>query len=806
METLLQDLRHGLRALLKAPVFAALMILTLAVGIGADTAVFSVVHGVLLRPLPYRAPERLVRVWRTDPSRGVDRGPVSPATLSDWRRSHVFASLGAWSGNYFNLAGGDEPRRVVGARVTPDLFTTLGAAPARGRTFASEEARGAPAPVVVLSHGLWQRAFGGDPAVLGATIRIEGAPHEVVGVMPSGFYFPDPRFELWLPMALDSSEASRSSHTLQVVGRLDRGTDLARAREGMEALALSLRHDHPEASGDRGVHLAGLHEETVGEVRAPLLVLMVAAGFVLLIACVNTANVLLSRALERQQEMSIRVALGARRPRLVRMALAESMVLALLAGAVGWALASWGVGVIVGLAPATVPRLQEVGLDAQVLGFTLAISIGTGVLFGMAPALQAIRRGGSETLRSIASAARVGPPRAIRAARSSLIVVEIALAFVLLTGAGLMIRTFLRLTEVELGFRTENRLAAEVSLPASRYGEVPDQIAAYDRILAAVESLPGIESAGFVSTLPLSGGWATRGVTVARADLHTVGEEVSVDYRTVSAGYFEALGIPLRRGRPLTPVTRTLHTGAVLVNESMARRFWPGADPLGERISFQGEEGPWSTVVGVVGDVRHYGLEGEPRPEVYEPLEAMPWPWPSLTLVVHTRTDPLAMVGPVRRRIWEIDSTVPVDAVRTVEELVSAAAGGARFHMLLLGAFAVVAVVLAASGIFGVMSHLVSQRTRELGTRIALGAVPSDIHRMILRQTLTWVGVGILLGALLAIGLQRFTSALLFGVIPLDAPTFLGTMALLVAVAAAACYLPARRAALADPLASLRAE
>ena len=807
MDSLLHDLRQGARFLVRAPGLATLTILMLAVGIGADTALFSVVDGILLNPLPYHDPGRLVRVWETDASRGVDRGSVSPTVLADWRlRSRVFAGLGASRGSYFNLAGSGEPHRVIGARVTESLFETLGVAPALGRTFAPDAERETLVREVVLSHRLWQSMFGGDPDVVGQTVRVEGVPYTVVGVMPASFYYPDPQFEVWLPLAVDAGEANRSNHTLQVVGRLRTGVGLEQARRGMDSLARTLSLEHPDTSATRGAHLEPLREEIVGAARTPLLVLMAAAGFVLLIACVNVANILLGRAIGREREMTVRAALGASRVRLVRQTLIESLSLALLGGVVGCALAAWGVALLVRMAPASVPRLEEVRVDAPILGFALVVSLATGLLFGLVSSLKTARGRRGTVLGSVSDLSRSGPSRATKTARSLLVVAEVALAFVLLTGAGLMIRTFQRLTSVDLGFATEHRLALDVSLPVTRYTEIPRIVTTYDQIVERVEALPGVESAGLVSTLPLSGAWATREVTVRRPERGSVRDPLPVDYRLVSGDYLESMGIPLLRGRLPETGGNAGRDGEVVVNQSFAREELGGGDAVGAQISFEGETGPWSTVVGVVGDVRHYGLEGQPRPEVYDAMSAMPWPWTTLTLVVHTTGDPFSVADAIRGRVWEVDADLPVDHVRTIEGLVSQAAGGAHFNMVLLSLFSVIALILAAGGIFGVMYHAVHQRMHELGTRLALGATPADVRRMVLRQGLTWTAAGISLGALLAVALGRFVSSLLFGITTLDGPTFLSTMALLVVVSLVAGLVPARRAAHADPLTALRAD
>ena len=817
MRTLWQDLRYGVRALWKSPGFALVSVLVLALGIGANTAIFSVVNAVVLRPLPYADPDRLVAVWETMP--GNDARAVAPGNFVDWKaQNQSFAQLAAYSNAYLNLTDEGEPERLSVAAVTTDFFSTLGVAPAAGRTFSPEDEAREEA-VVVLSHGLWQRRFGADARIVGRKLVLDGKPYAIAGVMPRGFAFPE-RAELWVTGRRGSAVSpsltaqfpqsdlagSRDIHIYSVVGRLKAGVTAEEALSEMSALAHRLAEDHPETNEGLGASVVLLHRQIVGDVRTTLFVLFGAVALVLLIACTNVANLLLTRATRREREFAIRIALGAGRARLIRQVLIESLLLSLAGGAVGLLVALWGVDLFVSLSPGDIPRLSEVGVDARLLVFTLLVSSATGMGFGLLPALQATRLDPQHSLREGGTKATEGRRR--RRARSLLVVSEIALAQVLLVGAGLLMLSFLRLQAVDPGFRAENVLTARVALSPAKYSDRAKKVAFYDQALERLNALPGVRSAGLVMNLPLSGANMNRGFTVEGRPAPRPGENVTVDYQVVSPDYFRTMGIAVLRGRAFNDADTIEAPRAALISESMARKYFSGEDPLGKRIAFGDADEPesWRTIVGVVGDVRHASIDAPPFPGAYTLYRQDEESWPRVAFVVRSDTDPAALASAVRREILAVDPQQPVSNVQTMEETLAASIKRPRFVTALLGVLASVALALAVVGIYGLMSYTVTERTREIGIRMALGAQGRDVLRLIvghgLLLTLAGVGVGVA-GALV---LTRLMSKLLYGVGATDPAAFVGVALLLACVSLLACYVPARRATKVDPMVALRYE
>jgi putative ABC transport system permease protein len=813
-----QDLRYGFRMLMKRPGFTAVAVVALALGIGANTAIFSVVNAVLLRPLPYAEPERLVMVWGSAPQLGFDVLPPTAAESVEWReRSRVFEEVAALRSQTWNMTGAAGPEQIEGARVSESLFTALGVKPLLGRTFLPEEDRAGGARVVVMGHGLWQRSFGADPSVIGRSVTLNNQSFLVVGVMPQGFRFPggenmlsglqfSPKIELWEPMQLTAEElAARGTHNLAVVARLKSGVSLQQAQAEMNAIALQLGEQYPKYNKGLGVKLVSLHEQVTGDVRPALLILLGTVGFVLLIACANVANLLLARAATRRKEMAIRTALGASRARVIRQLLTESMLLSLLGGAGGLLLALWGIDALGALIPETVARGGEIGADARVLSFTLLVSLLTGLVFGLAPALQASRTEVNESLKEGTRGATSGAGH--NRFRSLLVVSEIALASVLLIGAGLLVRSFLHLQHVSPGFDPSGVVAMELVLPSvapSAYTEPEQQSAFFHRALERVGSIAGVEAAAVVSTLPLTGAFESTSLKIeGRPAPPSESGSPQANYTMVSADYFRVMSIPLMKGRAFTERDTKESPGVLLVNESLARKYWPGEEAIGKRLTIGFEKTP-REIVGVVGDAKQTSLDAQTPLAVYLPYQQ--FPYAGMTLVVRSGADAATVAGAVRREVQAIDPSLPVSNVRSMEQVLSASVAERRFSMTLVGLFATVALLLAMVGIYGVMAYTVSERTHEIGVRIALGAQAGDILRLILGQglLLTLGGIGLGLGG--AFLLTRLMSGLIYGVTATDPVTFAGVALALALVALAACFIPARRATRVDPMEALRYE
>ena len=816
MRWVLQDWRVGLRMLLKKPGFTALAIVTLALGIGANTAIFSVVNAVLLRPLQFPEPERLVTLWERNPKQGYEENVASPPNFVEWRQqSRAFERISAFTFDAkFNLSGDERPEPVQGTRVSADLFATLGVDPVRGRLFLPQEEEPGRDQVAILGYGLWSRRFGGDPRIVGRPITVDGRSLTVVGVMPRGFDFPggtgivldsfsNPPAELWIPLALDPKDlAQRSNHWLQAIGRLRPGVTIEQAGAEMDAIERGIEEHNPKDYVGSGVKLVPLYDQVVGGVRPALLILLGAVGFVLLMACGNVANLLLVRATARQREMSIRAALGATRAALVRQLLIESLLLAACGGAAGALLALWGLDALAAMIPQSIPRSGDIGVDGRVLGFTLIISILAALLFGLAPALHASRGNLTDALQEGSRGSAGGLHR--NRLRNGLVVSEIALALVLLIGAVLTIQSFVRLRRVSPGFNPRNVLTMELSLPRLRYPRGAERGAFVQRLVEEVTNLPGVESAGVVTHLPLAGGSMNYALTVEGYASPDPAKALSAEYRAVSPGYFAAMGIRLIRGRPFTDRDTAAAPHVLIVNEAVERRYFGDQDALGRKLTL-GFDGWTGEIVGVIRDVRHTALDAGVLDEVYGPYAQTPF-WPFMSLALRTRGDPLALAAAVRQRVLTIDRDQAVARVRTMERVLAESVAQPDFRMRLLSLFGLMALVLATVGVYGVMSYTVTERMREIGVRMALGAQRRDVLRLVLEKGMRLTLAGVAVGLAGAFVLARVLQGLLFGTSATDVRTFTCVALALAAVGLLACWLPARRATRVDPAVALRYE
>jgi putative ABC transport system permease protein len=795
-----QDIRYAARVMLRARGVTAIAIVTLALGIGANTAIFSVINALLLRPLPYPRPDRLVIVWQDLRSRG---GPATewtgPSQQFDWKtQTDVFESLTSVRGWSASLAGGDMPESLRGEQTTFDYFDVAGTRPAYGRGFRDEDDVPNAPRVVILGHGLWLRRFGGDPKIVGRSLSINGESHEVIGIMPAGFtpvYISDA--QMWRPLRMRRVNASRNTAANHTFGRLRAGVTIEQARARLSTLAKQLEQAHPDSDSGKGINPVPLQEQRVGDMRASLFLLQGAVAAVLLIACVNIANLLLSRASGRSGEIAVRRALGADRFRIIRQLLTESVLLAACGGALGALVGTWGVSALKALAPDGTPRIDEVGVDGRVLVFTAALSLVTGLVFGLVPAVHAARD-------RFASALKAGGRGQLGTGggrvRRALVVAEIALALVLLVGGGLLLRTFVALQRVDLGFNPDRLMTGFVLPPPAVYRSDAQVLAFYDALIARTAALPGVKQAALASVLPLSGDNDTSFLIEGRPAPTRSADAPVTWYRIVSANYFSTMEVPLKRGRLFRDREAE---PTVVVNESMAARYWPGEDAIGRRIRFD-DSAPWMTIVGIVADVQVRGARGTNVVETYIPY----WhqPEPGINAVLKTAGDPAALAEPLRRAVKDVDPGIAVAAPATMDEIVAQSIGGSRFYALLVAIFAGLALVLAAVGIYGVMSYAVAQRTQEIGVRLALGAGERQIFALVVGETLKLAAVGLALGLAGAIAVGRALGDMLFGVPKADLVTFGSTAALLVAVAFLATWVPARRATRIDPMNALRAE
>lgn len=798
LETLLQDARYAARALAKRPAFTAVAVLTLALGVGANTAIFSVVNAVLLRQLPYRDAERLAVIYETDPKQ-EDFYPAAPANFLAWKaRAHSFEDVAALSNKGWssNLSGDGEPERLQGFQVTANLFPFLGVSPEFGRNFLPQEDRPGGERVVILSHGLWQRRFAGDRGIVGKTLTLNGAGYAVVGVMPKDFQFYQ-KADLWAPVAFDAAEENNSDdHYLFAMGRLRPGITPEQARAEASAI---LRDS--AATGQNTTNMAGVvhaQENLVKEVRSVLYVLLGAVGFVLLIACTNVASLMMTRAAARRKEIAIRTALGAARRRIVMQLLTESLIISLIGGGVGLLFAMWGVSFLVSGLPDYVvigsPRLRSIGIDGSVLGFTLVVSLLTSLLFGLAPALQASKVDLNETLKE---GTRTGTASSARhRLRGALVVCEVCLALVLLAGAGLMIKSLWRLSNVNPGYDPNNVLTFSIDLPGGRYKEKQQIAEFYRQAVERISALPGVVGVGAVNSLGVSSGFG-------------IDERPPVDgarrpqasTRFINPAYFAALRIPVVRGRVFTERDGSEATPVAVIDETLARRHFPDEDPIGKHLNVWGAS---REIVGIVGEAKYESLSDKPSPQAYLPYTQMTWG--GMTLFVRSGLDLAALTPAIRREIGAIDKDQPVYGVTMLEESLSKSAVPRRYMSLLLAAFAALALTLAAVGLYGVMSYTVSQRTHEIGVRVALGAQRADVLKLVLRQGMVLVLMGAAVGLVAAVVLTRLMESLLYGVSATDPATFVAIVLLLAAVSLLACYIPARRATRIDPLVALKCE
>ncbi|HZM87702.1 MAG TPA: ABC transporter permease [Blastocatellia bacterium] len=797
METILHDLRFGGRLLIRKPAFTAIAVITLALGIGANTAIFSVVNSVLLRPLPYPAPERLVTM----------RYNQSVPDLEDIRaRCQSFEYFGGSVMQPQDYIGDIEPLQVQASLINADLFKALGAKAAIGRTISDEDDRFGADPVVVLAHGFWQRTFGGDPNIIGRSIQLSGKAYTVVGVMPVDFIMPTETPDVWASVRVVNPIAAqfRGVHFLRTYIRLKPGVSLSQAIGEMEGIDQWLAEQYPEDNKGRHTILLSLHDRIVANTRSALLILLGAVGLVLLIACANFANLLLARAAGRRQEVVIRAALGAGRWRLIRQMLTESTLLAVLGGAGGLLLAKWGVDLLTALQPANLPRLSSIGIDGWVLGFTLGVSLLTGLVFGLIPALSASKLDVNEALKEGGRASTGGIIR--HRVRSLLVVSEIALALVLLIGAGLLIKSIWTLRTVDPGFNPENLLTMRIELPETRYKEIPKQIQFRERALEAVSSIPGAQAA-MISELPMTENLMHNFVIDGRPPM-APGDEPDLETRTVAGDYFRTMGISVVQGRDFTAQDRADTQPVGLVNQSFVREYFPDEDVIGARIAWaRGNPRRWMTIVGVVSDVKHYGLNLPELPAFYNTYQQQDQPWKRWSyLAVRTDGNNPTLASQVKNQIWTVDKQIPVTKLRPMTDVMSASLAAQRFNMTLMGIFAAVALLLAAIGIYGVISYSVTQRTHEIGIRMALGADTRDVLKGVLREGLLLAGAGVVIGLGAAYALTRVMSSLLFNVSTTDPVIFISISLILIGVALGATFIPARRATKVDPMIALRYE
>jgi len=810
MSVLLQDLRFAIRQMAKRPGFTAIILLTMALGIGANAAIFSVLDAVLLRPLPYGQPERLIKIWTRFSGIGApnDQNWISAPEFRDLQQlNHSFSDLAAMSGGSFNLGIKGSPQRVVGAAVTPNLFSMLGVQPQFGRNFLPEEGQPGRDHEVILSYGIWRRVFAANPKIVGTTIRIDGAPYSVVGIMPEGFAYPS-EAEIWGPLAFgpdDLSENNRGNHGLEVLGRIKPGLSLAQVQSDMDRVSRTMIEQHasyPYSKFNFGIILHPLLEETVGDVKPSLMVLMAAVGLVLLIACANIANLMLTRSTERQQEMETRLALGATGNRLAKQLLTESVVLAVAGGLLGLAITPWILHGLVNLAAKTLPRTVHTSIDLRALALTAVVSVLTGVLFGLAPALQASRKRNFDVLKSGRNTEGKRPRRL----RSVLVICETAFSLLLVAGAGLLIRSFAQILKVDPGFRPDGVLTMRISLPDATYSK-PEQIRAfYSSLLERVQRLPGVQHAGAVSGLPLSGQGGSGTTTIDTQSVPLENRTPEADRRTATPDYFKAMGISLVRGRYFETRDTEGTPGVAIVDESLAQTYWPNQDPIGKRVHFGGPESkaPWLSVVGVVQHVRNRTLEARSRVELYIPEDQQPFN--GMTLAIRTAGNPLSLVPTIQREVTAIDPDLPIYRVLTMNEVMGDSLQRRRLALTLLAGFAGLALLLAAIGIYGVTSYVVAQRRTEIGVRMALGANRAQVLGMIMRNGMTTIAIGLALGVVLSLTLTRLMSGLLFSVHASDPLALTGASFVLIVAALVAIFIPARRATRVNPMSALRYE
>jgi putative ABC transport system permease protein len=799
MEPLWQDLRYGIRMLFKHPGFTAIAVLTLALGIGANTAIFSVVNAVVLRPLPFEDPERIIRMWGKF-SQG-DHASTSPPDFLDYRaQNSTFEEFAAMMSSSYNLTGDAEPERIIAADVTTNFFRALGVKPVQGRAFSPEEEQPGLSRVAIISEGLWRRRFGGVLPITGKTLTLDGRSYTVVGVASNAARLLEDT-EVWVPLTFDHPMMKvRRFHFLRTIGRLKPGVTLQQAQADLDAVAMGLERQYPDSNKTWRLRLVPLREELLGDIRTGLYVLLGAVAFVLLIACANIANLLLARAAGRQKEIAIRSALGARPARLIRQLLTESIVLSTAGGAVGLLLAVWGTELLVKMTPDTIARANEIGVDNRVLGFTLLLSLLSGVIFGLVPALQTSRPDLTESLKEggKGTVAGMGNNRT----HSFLVVTEVALALVLLVGAGLLVQSFRRLQNVDPGFNPANTLTMRLFLPESKYGEPGRPRAFLDQVLERVAALPGVKAVGTTTHLPMRGGGGDTYFKIEGRPFEDTNQHVTAQNPSISHDYLNAMGIPLVKGRPFTEQETKEPIKTVIINEAFARTYFTGEDPLSQRLVIDMGESLTCEIIGVTRDIKQFSLQSQSPPTMYLPSIEVG----RASLVVRTAGDPLAITSAVRAAVQSVDKDQPIANVLSMEQILSSSVAEPRFRTLLLSVFAALALVLAGVGIYGVMSYAVARRTHEIGIRMALGARPGDTLKLVVGQGMTLALIGVAVGLAAAFALTRLLSSLLFGVSATDPLTFAVIALLLTSVAMVACYIPARRATRVDPMVALRYE
>jgi putative ABC transport system permease protein len=803
---MIQDLLFGLRLWSRRPGFVLASVVTLALGLGGTTALFSIINGVLLSPLPYPQPDRLVMVWDSVLPAGLSQVPVSYPNFADWlKEGRSFEALAAMDQETPTITGAQGPERIAASLVSSSIFNILRLKPGLGQFFTAAEDRPDGSLMAVLSHAFWQRRFGGDPAILGKTLTIDGYPAVVAGVLPKDFHPPIPvlQTDVWVPLRLFVGKRAdkRDDGFLAVMGRLKAGVSLARARAEMDGIARQLEQAYPSSNASHTITLLSLQDQIFGRYRLLLLTLMAAVGFLLLISCTNVTNLLLARAAERGHEVAIRTTLGAGRPRLVRQMLIESLLLAAFGAALGLLLAAVAKGLLVKIGFEALPISGEVGIDGRVLLFTLAVTVLTGVAFGLVPALRASSPHITEVLkaggRTTENLSRAG-------GRKALVAFEVAMALILLVGAGLMTSSLLRMQKVDLGFNPKNVLTLDISLPKSKYPGSTRQLAFFQQALERIAVVPGVERAAWVSHPPLSNRNSASSFYIAGRPVLGPRDLASADFRGVSTNYFETLRIPFLRGRTFATSDSMSSPLVAIVDDAAVRQYWPNESPVGKRFSMEGPTGPWITIIGEVHNVRYAGPGGEQRPTIY--YDTMQSPRASMTLVAHTTCDPGGVVATVRKEILALDADQPVDNVATMEQILDSQFKGRRLNTMLLGVFSLVALLLAGVGIYGVISQYVTQYTQEIGIRMALGAQRRAIFALVVRQGMGAVLVGIGAGLLGALGLARLIGHLLFGVGPSDPVTFSVVALLLASVALLACSMPASRAVRTEPVKAMRYE
>jgi putative ABC transport system permease protein len=807
MDGLLKDVVYGWRTLRKSPAFTAVAVIVLALGIGANTAIFSVVDAVLLRPLPFQNPGRLVAVWEDASHVGFPENTPAPANFIDWRKqNNVFTDMAALAGRAFTLNGEAEPEKVEGYVAAWNVFPLLGVKPELGRTFLAEEDRADGPRVVLLSDGLWKRRFGGDPSIVGRDIRINGAKVKVVGVMPPTFHFPERETELWAPLAFSEQEwASRGSHFLFVIARLKSHVTLEKARADMSVIAQRLAHQYPDNDADLGVRVVPLQEQFVGASRRGLVVLLVAVGCVLLIACANVANLLLARTAGRIREIAMRTILGASGIRVARQLLTENLLLAGTGGLLGVVLAFWGFGFLKQLIPADLSLDVLLQLDLRVLGFTLVATALTGMLFGLAPALQGAHLNLNDALKAGGARAGFGGRNPLR---NSLVVFDVALTVVLLVGAVLLLRSFVNLRGIDPGFRSSGVLTLRLVLPESKYPDAGKRATFFDQVVEKLNSLPGVKGVAFTSALPLVWKGGTNSFVVEGRPRPADNLPYDANDRVVSPSYMQVMGMTLRAGRFFDRTDGPQSQPVAIINETMARMYFPGQNALSKRIKYSDyySPRPWITIVGIVKDVKQMGLDVPSRPEMYYPYRQALYNWMVPRDIVIRADEPMTLVAAARQRIWEVDPGQPVSNITTLDDILDDELQQRRVQAFVLGAFSALAIMLACVGIYGLLSYLVSQRTQEIGVRIALGAQPSQILRAVMGRGLLLAIVGVAIGLAATVILTRLLESLLFGVAPRDPLTLFAVSATLLFVGSAASFIPARRAMRVDPMTALRNE